>query len=80
MNWRSCSAEMIGLRLVQTVSDQVVQLLPVIQLQREQTQLGFEVFVSHSGTGGGKFEGFVELLQIIDQQMRPWPIRPSAPG
>src|SRR5438309_12121677 len=36
-------------RLVQTVGDQVVQLLPVIQLKRYQTQLGFNRFVSHRG-------------------------------
>src|SRR5438445_6929859 len=35
------------LRLVQPVSSQVVQLLPVIQLEREQAKLGFELLIPH---------------------------------
>src|ERR1700736_5700316 len=35
------------LRLVQSVGNEVMQLLPVIQLEREQAKLCFELLVSH---------------------------------
>src|SRR5437879_11123718 len=35
------------LRLIEPVSDEVMQLLPVIQLQGEETKLVFEPFISH---------------------------------
>src|SRR5687768_1368491 len=34
---------------VEAVGDQVVQLLPIIELQSEQPKLGFQGFVSHKG-------------------------------
>src|SRR3989442_279852 len=36
-------------RLIEPVGDQVVQFLPVIQLQRQQPKLGLDGFVSHAG-------------------------------
>src|SRR5215471_14230851 len=35
------------LGFVQTVSDQIMQFLPALQLKRDQAQLGFGLFVLH---------------------------------
>ena len=51
-----------------------MQLLPALQLQREQPQLRLKGVVSHDRPRGGKFHRLVEFLQVIDQEMRPWPI------
>src|SRR5437867_9779642 len=45
------------LRFVQSVGDEIMQLLPVIQLEREQTKLSFEFLVLHDCDPCDGFDG-----------------------
>lgn len=47
-----------------------MQLLPALQLERQQPQMPFEPFVSHK-LDAAKRERFIELLKIVDQKMSP---------
>jgi hypothetical protein len=63
-----------GFGLVQTIGNEVVQLFPVIELECKQTEFRLELFVPHVGSNTDEFERLIELLQIVDQEMRPRPV------
>src|ERR687884_439261 len=52
-----------------------MELFPAVQLNREQPELGLELFTPHpAGLHADEFEGLVQLLQIVDQKVCPWTI------